>query len=141
MKIVDRVLSDGESEVLQTATPASQNARLGDRLQLLESRGLHIQKVSITADATGAKAFTAEVSGEIVDMWAIATASNASATATVRRSTTALSSAMVCATIGVPGRTTLVLQAGKTLVKDEALNVIANGAADRADVFIAILRS
>jgi hypothetical protein len=134
-------LTDAEAQMIEQAMPANQVKSVGSRIQLLEQRTLHVQKVTVAADATAGQNFLAEVSGELVDVEAVCTASNAGGTLTVRRSSTAISSAIVCAVVSVPSRTALVLQASKAIVQGETLNIIANGAADRGIAYIYILRS
>jgi len=135
------VLSDGEAFSIDQLMPGNQNAKLGSRLQMLEQKSVYIQRVPVAVDASGGLAFTAEVSGELVDAWVVCTAANASGTLGIRRSTTNLTTLMVCAVIDVLTRTALVLQSGKAIVQGEALNVKANGANDRGIVYMAILRS
>ena len=134
-------LKDTEAQAVDALMPGNQNVNLGSRLQLAEQRALYIQKVTVAADATGGQAFTAEVSGELVDAWAVCTASNASGTLTARRSTNALTSAITCAVGDTASRTTQVVQARKAIVQGESLNVLANGASDRGILYLAILRS
>jgi hypothetical protein len=129
---------------LDKACPALKTAALGTYVDTLDTRLTktpYVQKVSVTADATGGQSFVAEVSGEIIDVWAVSTASNASATLTVRRSTTAITSAISVATANALTRTTQLVQAQKIVTKGETLNIIANDANDRGIVYIAILPS
>lgn len=135
------LLDEPAARQLNDSSPAAKNARLGDRVKELQQRTLCIQRVPVEADASGGLAFTAEYSGELVDAWVVCTAANASGTLGIRRSTTALTTLMVCAVIDVLTRTALVLQSGKTITEGETLNVKANGASDRGVVYMAVLRS
>ena len=135
-------LTDAEAAVVDALMPGNQVKQVGSRLQALEQRAPFIQKVVIDADYhTVAKSFLVEANGEIVDVWAVGTASSGSGTATLRRSTTAISSAIVCAAADVLSRTTTIVQAQNPAVQGEALNVITNGANDRGVLYIAIRRS
>jgi Ni2+-binding GTPase involved in maturation of urease and hydrogenase len=134
-------LQDSEAAALDNLMPGHQNPKMGSRLQVCEQRSTYIQKVVVAADASGGQNFVAEVSGELVDAWAICTTSNASGTATLRRSTTAITSAIVAAVGDVLARTTSLVQASKAIVQGETLNAKANGALDRFILFIEILRT
>lgn len=134
-------LQDGEALANEQGMPVNQNMRLGSRVQVLEQRTMHIQKVTVAADASAGQNVIAEVSGEIVDAWATCTAANASGTATLRRSATAITSAIVAAVQDVTSRTTSIVQAQKAQVAGETLNVKANGAADRFILYWAVLRT
>ncbi len=136
-----KVITDGEALALDNASPADQINRLGTRLQEIQDSSPYVQKVTVDADATGGKAITADVAGEIVDAWAVCTVANASGTLTLRRSTNAISSAITCAVQDALSRTTSLVQAQKAVVQGEALNVVANGAADRGILYFAIKRS
>src|SRR5689334_6015620 len=134
-------LLDAEAQALDNESPGINLRRAGSRIQTLEQRTLHIQKVVVAADASAGQNFVAEVSGEIVDAWAVCTAANASGTATLRRSATAITSAIVAAVQDVLSRTTSVVQAQKAITQGETLNAKSNGAADRYILYLAILRS
>ena len=134
-------LVDAEASLVDSLMPGNQAKTIGSRLQVVEQRTLHIQRVVVAADATGALAFLAEVAGEIVDAWAVCTTANASGTLTLRTATNGITSAIVCAVQHVVSRTTQVVQTYKTITQNQALNVIANGAADRGILYFAVLRA
>lgn len=135
------LLSESEAQAVNRLMPGNMNAKLGDRVKELQEKTLFIQRVPVTADASAGTDFTVEYSGELVDAWVVCTAANASGTLGIRRSTTALTTLMICAVIDVLTRNALVLQSGKTLTAGETLNVKANGAGDRGIVYLAVLRS
>ena len=139
--ITPLTLIDGEAQAIDALMPGNQNMKVGSRLQTLEQRGIYWQRVDVTADATGGKPVVAEVSGELVDATVICTASNASGALTLRRVSTALTTAMACVTVNVMARNALRLLAGATIVQGEALNVLAVGASDRGTMLIGILRT
>lgn len=141
MSATPAVLTEAEAQVINGLMPGNQNARIGDRLKELQDRSVAIQRIPIAADASGGLSFIAEYSGELVDAWVVCTAANASGTLGIRRSSTALTTLMICAVIDVLTRTALVLQSGKAIVAGETLNIKANGASDRGIVYMAILRS
>jgi hypothetical protein len=141
LRRTDAVLRDGEAEALSNSSPAAQNAELGHRLQELQDSSPYVQKVAVAADATGGQAVQAEVSGEVIDVWAVCTVANASGTLTLRRSTDAISSAITCAVQDVLSRSTSLVQGQKAVTRGEALNVKANGAADRGILYFAIRRA
>jgi len=135
-------MTDDQAKALNADDPGLQNQQVGSRLQVLEQRALHIQKVAITSDIhSTAQSVIAEVSGELVDAWAVGNAASGSGTATLRRSTTAMTSAITMAVQDALARTTSVVQAQKAVTQGETLNVITNGANDRGFLYFAILRS
>ena len=134
-------LLDSEAAALDALQPGNQNTKLGSRMQVLEQKGIYWQRVEVTADATGGKAFTADVSGELVDATVICTASNASGALSLRRVSTVMTTAIACVTISVQSRNALVVQAQKAIVAGEALNILAVGASDRGIMLIGILRT
>lgn len=101
--------------------------------------GIVVQRVDITADASGATDFTALFSGELIQAWTHATATNASGTLQVRRGTTGITDAMACATANAVDKADTITQASKDITAGETLNVIANGAADRGEVYLMIM--
>lgn len=134
-------LTDGQAATIDSLMPGNLNDKVGSRLQLVEQRTLHVQRVAVTADASGGQNFIAEVSGELVDCVALCTASNASGSATLRRSTTAMTNAMAAVTVDLLARTTTIINTQKNIVQGETLNAKANGAGDRFVMFLYILRS
>ncbi len=139
--ITSKLLTEAEAQAVNNLMPGNLNAKLGDRVKELQDKTLFIQRIPVAVDASGGLNFTVEYSGELVDAWVVCTAANASGTLQIRRSTTALTTAMICAVIDVLVRNALILQSGKTLVAGETLNVKANGASDRGVVYMAVLRS
>lgn len=137
-------LQDQEAQMVEQAMPANQAKFLGSRMQVLEQRTLHIQKIAGTIAGdfhTNGFPFQAEVSGELVDAWAVCTGANASGTLTLQRVSTAMTSAIVSAVADALARTASIVQAQKAIVQGETLNVKTNGAADRGILYIAILRT
>jgi hypothetical protein len=136
-------LVDGEAAALDNAMPGDQNAKVGSRIQLLEQRAIYVQKVTISADAHGSagKVFTAEVSGELMGVMLVATAASASGTVQLRRSTTAITDAVIAAVADTYGVALTIVQAQKAIVQGESLNLLTHAAADRAVVYLMILRS
>ena len=141
MSATKKILTEPEALTVNQLMPGNKNVRMGERLRELQQKSLAIQKVSVEADATGAIDFLAEYSGDIVDAWVICRAASGSGTLTLRRATTDITSAMVCAVDDALARTLSLVQAENPIVQGETLNHVANGAADRGDVYIAVLRS
>jgi len=135
------LLSEAEALEVNNLVPGNQNARMGDRIRELQRRGVIVQQVEVDADATGGKSFTVEYSGILLDITIACRATNGSGTITLRRSTDAISSAIVCAVDDVLSRTTTIVHARKTVVAGETLNLVAFGAADRGIATLFILRT
>lgn len=130
-------LTQGQADKIDNNSPINQLYSVGERAKQHDDYDMVVLKLTVGADATGALSFTMpSFNIEIVDIVAQCTASNASGTLTLRRVTTAISSAIVCAVGDVISRSTDVVQAAKNIVASEVLNVIANGAADRGIVYI-----
>lgn len=136
-------LQDQEAAKTDNDFPQAQNVKLGSRVQTLEQRALYIQKVAIAAAANVTPVpVVAEVTGEIVDAWAVGNAASASGTVTLRTATpTAITSAIVMAVQDALARTASIAQALKNVTAGQALNAITNGANDRGFLYIAILRA
>lgn len=140
--IPQQTLQDQEAAALDAAAPAHQNAKTGSRIQVLERQGDYIMEIVLGADYhTNALNFTADVSGELIDAWCVGNAASASGTATLRRSTTAMTSALTMAVQDALSRTASIVQAQKMITQGETLNVITNGAGDRGVLYIAIKRT
>lgn len=135
------VMTEAEAVVANQLLPGHQNILVGDRLKETQGSCPHIQKVVVSADATGGFSFVVKWSGEITDLKVQCTASNTSGTLKLRRATTDITDAIVCAVVDVETRAATVVQAQKVLTQGETLNVIANGASDRGVMYINILRS
>lgn len=139
MPAVDKAMAETEAQALNTLMPGNLNVRLGDRLKAQDN--FHIQEVIVAADASGGQNFVAEVSGDLVDAFVHCTATNAAGTIGCRRSTTNMTTLMVCATVGNVVRTTNVVQGQKAIVAGETLNAKANGASDRGILYLIIKKT
>lgn len=78
--------------------------------------------------------FTAPIGFQLLDAFAVGTATSSDATFTLRTGTTGLTSAMAGAADKALGRTTSIDR--RTVKEGDKLNVITNGAADRGVVYI-----
>ena len=135
-------IGDAEALALTNNEPAAQGAQLGSRLQeLYGPTYFHIQKVEVAADASAGVNFLAGVTGELVDAWAVSTATIGAATIGIRRSSTALTTLIAIATVDVLTRGALILQSGKAITAGETLNVKTNGATDRGIIYLKILKT
>lgn len=97
---------------------------------------------SVSADATGGLTVVASMpfAAEVVDVIAQCTSANSSGTLTLRKATTAISSAIVCAVEGVLSRTTTIAVASYQLAKGDSLTVVSNGAGDRGKMTVILKR-
>ena len=117
--------------------PQFKNASLGYELGTLLNRMPITIKYQIAADATGGlTAYTAEFPMEVVNAHVICTTANASGTVTLRKATSAISDAMICAVDKVVVNAGTIDDANSTLAKGDTLTVVANGAADRGMIII-----
>lgn len=90
-----------------------------------------VVRADIDADASAGKSFVVSRAGFVLDAHAIATATNAGGTLTVRKAAAAITSAMVCAAAGTVGRTTTITTANYSFAAGDSMSFITNGAADR----------
>ncbi len=131
------LLSQSLADKVDNASPVNQLAKVGERLKEAQATGLIVQRVNVTAAANStAKEFTVDYDMVLVDVLVRATATSASGTLTLRRSTTAITDAIACATDVNIDRAASITDAGQALVAGETLNLIANGANDRGEVFL-----
>ncbi len=136
------LLVEAEAQELNNLLPGNQNVRMGDRIKELQDRGVIAQQVAVVAAANVTpKSFVVEHSGILLDVTVACRDTQGGGTLTLRRSTDAISSAVVCAVDDVLSRTTTIVNARKAVVKGETLNLIANGAADRGVATLFILRT
>ena len=114
---------------------------LGTLLQRLENESVAVQEVVIAADATGGQDFVAAFDGKIVDVVVQCNGANVSGSLQVRRATTGITDAIICAVNHVIDRAGTIDDAEDTMVADETLNILANGAADVGTVRILVRRT
>lgn len=88
-------------------------------------------RADITGDATGGDDYVVTRAGFVLDAFAICTAANASGTITVRKSSSAITSAIVCAVDTTVSRTTAINDANYSFAAGDTMSFITNGAADR----------
>ena len=107
---------------------------LDDRVVEDEAIGMVIQEVEITADGSSGINFTVLKSMKLMDIVLRSKATSGSGTMTLRRVTTAISDAIVCAVDLTIGRAGTLSDLGVDLVAGETLNIITAGANDRGVV-------
>jgi hypothetical protein len=128
----------GVVEEVIDATAGTVKVRITGGVQYPEY-GMVIQKVAVEADASAGQDFDALFSGEIVQAWTHCTAANGSGTLTVRSETNAITDAMACAVLDAVDKADTIDQTYKGIVAGETYNVLANGAADRGEVYLLIM--
>jgi hypothetical protein len=97
--------------------------------------------VAITADASAGQSITVPYDMTIYDMSLVCTAASGGGTVTLRSGTNAISDAVVCAVDTTIGRAGTLDDTYTAVTTSTSLNVITNGAADRALVYIYGIRS
>jgi hypothetical protein len=110
--------------------------KVNEIINRVANKGVIQVKVAVTADGSSGINFTVPYDMEITDIIVHPTAANASATAQVRVSTTAISDAIACAVLDTIGRAGTIDQTYKILEAGTTYNVITNGADDRCEVCI-----
>lgn len=115
---------------------------LGERVGFNEGYNLMAIDVVIDGDYhTTAKSFTVPFNCTIKDVFVRSKALSGSGTATLRRSSTAITSAMTMATDAAMARTASLVDAQLACTAGETLNVITNGANDRGVVTLLVVRA
>lgn len=130
-------LSQEEANRIDRMNPDAQRGDLGGEVlaqQTIDSNTPRIVTFAVTADATGALAISIPYNMILIDVIVEATATNGSGTLTLRKSTTAITDAMVCAVDTTIVRAGTIDNAQSTILTTDSINVIANGAADRGRI-------
>lgn len=145
-------ITQEEANIINGAMPALQiNQPVGNLLkeaidevealqaaQVYETVGL---KLAVVADASAGINFVMPAFDlEIVDVVVQCTASNVAGTLQVRRLTTPVTDAMICAVADAVVRMGTIDVAERLITAGETLNILANGAADRGILFITAIR-
>ena len=130
------LMNQAEADAVDNIDPRSQISQVVERIREIQATGLVVQRVDVTADASAGADFLVDYAMVLLDVLVRATATSGSGTLTLRRLTTAISSAVVCAVDEVLSRTTTITDAGQVLAVGETLNIIAAGAADRGEMFL-----
>jgi hypothetical protein len=94
--------------------------------------------VDVTADATGEKTIPIPFACEVVDVVVMCTAANTSGTLTLKKGSTAITDAMICAVDKVIVRAGTIDDAVSTLAEGDTVTVDANGASDRGRMTIIV---
>jgi len=106
----------------------------------LTTKTVYVVKTSITADATAGVVVDIPLNARIIDMWAIAKATNGSGSVTLKdgaASPVTLATAIAMATDGALARLAAGLTASLSqVVATQGIKLFANGAGDRGDVYI-----
>lgn len=134
-------LTDREAAIIDNAIPSNQNVNLGTEVKEMQDVGLLYVQFAVTVDATSGLAITIPLDMVVIDIIVECTAANGSGTLTLRKSTTAISDAIICAVDKVIDRAGTIDDAQSTILTTDSINVIANGASDRGKITIIGKRS
>jgi translation elongation factor EF-1alpha len=121
---------------LESTNPALQGMGFYQKLRDSQDYGGATIVSEITADATGGKTVTIPFGVEILDVTIQCRATNAAGTVTVKKGSTAITDAIVCATDKAVTRCGSIDKAQSVLATTDTLKLYTNGAADRALVSI-----
>lgn len=125
-------MGTSDLDKLTNGSPVLQDAQLGELLKDIPV----VVQYAVTADATGALTIPIPYDMLILDIIVECTTANASGTLTLRKATTAISDAIVCAVDKTIVRAGTIDDAQSTILTTESINVLANGAADRGKITI-----
>jgi hypothetical protein len=126
-------------DIINLMNPDAQKTGLGTeikRLGDLEASTPVIITKDVTASAVGGLAVTIPCNFEILEVVTQCRAANASGTLLLKKGSTAITDAMICAVDKVVTRAGTIDDAQSTLLTTDTLSVFSNGAADRGIVTI-----
>jgi hypothetical protein len=132
-------LTSTEADKLNKSDPVRQDTELGTEIlnqQTVDSNTPRIVRFAVAADATSGLSITIPYNMIVSDVWVECTTANAGGTLTLRKSTTAVTDAMVCAVDKTVVRAGTIDDAQSTILTTDSINVISNGAADRGIITI-----
>ena len=132
-------LTQKEADQLDQSDPTRQKTEIGNEVlaqQTIDANTPRVVRFAITANATGALSITIPYDMVILDVWVECTTASGGGTATLRKSTTAITDAMVMAVDKTMVHAGTIDDAQSTILTTDSINVITNGAADRGVVTI-----
>lgn len=135
------VLTTRQAEIIDNAIPSNQNVALGTAVKEVQDNSPIYVHFAVTADATSGLTITIPLDMLIVDVIVECTTANASGTLALRKTTTAITDAMICAVDKVIVRAGTIDDAQSTILTTDSINVIANGAADRGKITLIGIRA
>jgi hypothetical protein len=130
-------IEEGE---LNRMSPDAQSAQLGTELKYESDYGIYALYCSVTADATSEKAITIPFACEVLDVIVQCRAANSGGTMTLKKGSTAITDAIICAVDKVITRAGTIDDAQSTLAAGDTVTVDANGASDRGLVTVIVRR-
>jgi len=109
-------------------------------MAIAKTRGMKVLKVVVSADATAGIVLDIPAGSQVIDAWAIATATNASGSAVVKNGASNMSTPIVMAVDQALARMVAGVDDTKLAVgATDVIKLHTNGAADRGLVYIAYL--
>jgi hypothetical protein len=132
-------LTSAEADKLNKSDVVRQDTELGTEVlnqQTVDANTPRIVPFAVTADATSGLSITIPYNMVVVDVWVECTTANVAGTLTLRKATTAITDAMICAVDKVVVRAGTIDNAQSTILTTDSINVISNGAADRGIITI-----
>jgi hypothetical protein len=127
-------ISQVEADKLDSVDTVRQDVGLGAKILELTTAAPIIVKFAITADATSGLTIPIPYDFELLEASVQCTTANAAGTATIRKTTTAITDAMIMAVDKVVVRAGTIDDAQSTILTTDSINVITNGADDRGIV-------
>lgn len=132
-------LSADQASEVDNSSPTAQKVALGTEMKRVGDVQVYnpiAVSFAVTADATSGLSIAIPYDMLIIDVIVECTTANASGTLTLRKSTTAITDAIVCAVDKVITRAGTIDDAQSTILTTDSINVISNGAADRGKITI-----
>lgn len=137
-------ISAAQATYLDKSDPVRQQVALGTEIKDIQDKAAYAPifiKVSITADATAGQSVSIPYAFELVDVIVQARATSTSGTVQVRKSTTAITDAIIMATDTNITRAGTINDAQSTILTTDSINVITHGAGDKGLVILVGYRS
>jgi len=121
------IISIRQQEIINNDNPTNQEVSLGDKLQAMATYGMACVRVVVNDTAAAGFDFTMPVAMNIADVVVQAQAAATTGTLQLRRTTTAITDAIVAAVNHTLGRAATIDDEQATTTAGETLNFISTG--------------
>ena len=121
------IISSRQQEIINNDNPTFQEVSLGDKLQSAATYGMQVVRIVVDDTAAAGFDFTMPVAMNIADVVVQAQAAATTGTLQLRRTTTAITDAIVAAVNHTLGRAATIDDEQATTTAGETLNFISTG--------------
>ena len=121
------IITSRQQEIINNDNPTNQEVTLGDKLQAMATYGMACVRVVVNDTAAAGFDFTMPVAMNIADVVVQAQAAATTGTLQLRRTTTAITDAIVAAVNHTLGRAATIDDEQATTTAGETLNFLSTG--------------